>query len=96
MHQTAETLAMVAGDIACNNEAIKQTQALIKEEQEMRTITKSKKGLTLVEIMGVLAVIVILASVCGIALIGVVKNLPWEELIGENPFVAEHAQTEVQ
>ncbi len=96
MHQTQETLTMVAGDIACNNEAIKQTQALIKEGKEMKTITKSKKGLTLVEIMGVLAVIVILASVCGIALIGVVKNLPWVELIGENPFDSSTAQTEVQ
>lgn len=62
----------------------------------MRTITKSKKGLTLVEIMGVLAIIVILASVCGIALIGLVKNLPWNEFIGDNPFVVEQAQTEVQ
>ena len=60
----------------------------------MRTMAKSKRGLSLVEIMGVVAVIVILASVCGLALFGVVKNLPWIELIGENPF--QVTQTEIE
>ena len=61
---------------------------------EMRTMAKSKRGLSLVEIMGVIAIIVILASVCGYALFGVVKGLPWIELIGENPF--QVTQTKIE
>lgn len=48
--------------------------------------TDAKKGFSLVELICVIAIIVILGSVIAFNYIKIVKNLPWEELIGENPF----------
>lgn len=48
--------------------------------------TSSKKGFSLVELICVIAIIVILGSVVAFNYIKIVKNLPWEELVGENPF----------
>ena len=46
----------------------------------------SRKGFSLVETIMVIAIIVILLSATAFSLLNVVKNLPWQELIGENPF----------
>ena len=51
-----------------------------------RTFKNSKKGFSLVEMICVIAIIVILGSVVAFNYIKIVKNLPWEELVGENPF----------
>ena len=48
--------------------------------------TDAKKGFTLVELVCVIAIIVIIGAVAAFNYIGIVKGLPWEELIGENPF----------
>ena len=48
--------------------------------------TSSKKGFNLVELICVIAIICILAAVAGFNYLKIVKNLPWEELVGENPF----------
>jgi len=48
--------------------------------------TDAKKGFSLVELICVIAIIVILGSVIAFNYIKIVKNLPWEELVGENPF----------
>ena len=48
--------------------------------------TAAKKGLTLIELICVVAIIVILAAVIGFNYLKIVKDLPWEEIVGENPF----------
>ena len=48
--------------------------------------TTAKKGLTLIELICVVAIIVILAAVIGFNYLKIVKDLPWEEIVGENPF----------
>ena len=48
--------------------------------------TATKKGFTLVELICVVAIIVILAAVIGFNYLKIVKDLPWEEIVGENPF----------
>ena len=48
--------------------------------------TATKKGFTLVELICVVAIIVILAAVIGFNYLKIVKNLPWQEIVGENPF----------
>lgn len=50
--------------------------------------TDSKKGFNLVELICVIAIICILAAAVGFNYLKIVKNLPWEELVGENPFSA--------
>ena len=55
----------------------------------MKKITKktsSKKGFNLVELICVIAIICILAAAVGFNYLKIVKNLPWEEIVGENPF----------
>ncbi|MBR6487940.1 MAG: prepilin-type N-terminal cleavage/methylation domain-containing protein, partial [Clostridiales bacterium] len=53
-----------------------------KDHQEDRR----KKGFTLVELICVIAIIVIIGAVVGFNYIKIVRNLPWEEIVGENPF----------
>jgi len=48
--------------------------------------TDAKKGFTLVELICVIAIIVIIGSVVAFNYIKIVRDLPWEQLIGENPF----------
>ena len=48
--------------------------------------TDSKKGFNLVELICVIAIICILAAAVGFNYLKIVKNLPWEEIVGENPF----------
>ena len=48
--------------------------------------TESKKGFNLVELICVIAIICILAAAVGFNYLKIVKNLPWEEIVGENPF----------
>ena len=48
--------------------------------------TASKKGFNLVELICVIAIICILAAAVGFNYLKIVKNLPWQELVGENPF----------
>ena len=48
--------------------------------------TDAKKGFTLVELVCVIAIIVIIGTVVAFNYMKIVRNLPWEELIGENPF----------
>ena len=48
--------------------------------------TASKKGFNLVELICVIAIICILAAAVGFNYLKIVKNLPWEEIVGENPF----------
>ena len=48
--------------------------------------TATKKGFTLVELICVVAIIVILAAVIGFNYLKIVKDLPWQEIVGENPF----------
>ncbi|MBE7069496.1 MAG: prepilin-type N-terminal cleavage/methylation domain-containing protein [Ruminococcaceae bacterium] len=55
----------------------------------MRKVSKtnnSKKGFSLVETIMVIAIIVIILSATAFSLLKIVKNLPWEEIVGENPF----------
>jgi len=46
----------------------------------------SKKGFSLVELICVIAIIVIIGSVVAFNYIKIVRELPWEQLVGENPF----------
>lgn len=48
--------------------------------------TDAKKGFTLVELVCVIAIIVIIGTVVAFNYMKIVRNLPWEQLIGENPF----------
>ena len=48
--------------------------------------TDSKKGFNLVELICVIAIICILAAAVGFNYLKIVKDLPWEEIVGENPF----------
>lgn len=48
--------------------------------------TDSKKGFNLVELVLVIAIICIIAAAVGFNYLKIVKNLPWQELVGENPF----------
>lgn len=48
--------------------------------------TNSKKGFNLVELLCVIAIICILAAAVCFNYLKIVKDLPWQELIGENPF----------
>ena len=48
--------------------------------------TDSKKGFNLVELICVIAIICILAAAVGFNYLKIVKNLPWEEIVGENSF----------
>ena len=48
--------------------------------------TEGKKGFTLVELICVIAIIVIIGAAIGFNYIKIVKNLPWEMFVGENPF----------
>ena len=48
--------------------------------------TSSKKGFNLVELICVIAIICIIAAAVGFNYIKIVKNLPWQEIVGENPF----------
>ena len=48
--------------------------------------TDAKKGFTLVELICVIAIIVIIGSVVAFNYIKIVRELPWEQLVGENPF----------
>ena len=48
--------------------------------------TTSKKGFNLVELICVIAIICILAAAVGFNYLKIVKNLPWQEIVGENPF----------
>ena len=48
--------------------------------------TASKKGFNLVELICVIAIICILAAAVGFNYVKIVKNLPWQEFVGENPF----------
>ena len=59
----------------------------------MKKTLKSKKGFTLVEIITVVAIILILASVMLYNYFAVVRDLPWEELFGENPFGTTTTET---
>ena len=54
----------------------------------MKKVNKnsSKKGFTLVELICVIAIIVIIGSVVAFNYIKIVRELPWEQLVGENPF----------
>ena len=55
----------------------------------MKKVMKSKssnKGFNLVELICVIAIICILAAAVGFNYLKIVKNLPWEEIVGENPF----------
>jgi len=54
----------------------------------MKKVNKatSKKGFTLVELICVIAIIVIIGTVVAFNYFKIVRDLPWEELIGENPF----------
>ena len=54
----------------------------------MKKVNKnsSKKGFTLVELICVIAIICILAAAVGFNYLKIVKNLPWQEIVGENPF----------
>ena len=52
----------------------------------MKKSVKSKKGFSLVEIITVVAILVILATIAVCGYFSVVKSLPWEMLVGENPF----------
>ena len=54
----------------------------------MKKINKnsSKKGFSLVELICVIAIIVIIGSVVAFNYIKIVRELPWEQLVGENPF----------
>lgn len=54
----------------------------------MKKVSKntSKKGFSLVEMICVIAIIVILGSVVAFNYFKIVKDLPWEEFVGENPF----------
>ena len=61
----------------------------------MKKSIKSKKGLSLVEMVAVVAILLILASVAAYAYFTVVKDLPWEEIVGENPF-SPVSQTETK
>ena len=46
----------------------------------------SKKGFNLVELICVIAIICIIGAAVCFNLFQIVKNLPWQELFGENPF----------
>lgn len=59
----------------------------------MKKTLKSKKGFSLVEMVAVVAIILILASVALYAYLTVVRDLPWEEVIGENPFGTTTTET---
>ena len=48
--------------------------------------TASKKGFNLVELICVIAIICIIAAAVGFNYLKIVKELPWEEIVGENPF----------
>lgn len=50
--------------------------------------TDSKKGFNLVELICVIAIICILAAAIGFNYHKIVKDLPWEELVVDNPFTA--------
>ena len=52
----------------------------------MKKSIKSKKGFSLVEIITVVAILVIIATVAVCGYFSVVKNLPWEMFLDENPF----------
>ena len=54
----------------------------------MKKVNKnsSKKGFSLVELICVIAIIVIIGTVVAFNYIKIVRDLPWEQLIGENPF----------
>jgi len=54
----------------------------------MKKVNKnsSKKGFSLVELICVIAIIVIIGSVVAFNYIKIVRELPWEQLVGENPF----------
>ena len=64
-HQNWPGLVIVGLLYCCDNEAIKQKQTkFIQEEGKMKKVSKtSKKGFSLVELVVVIAIIVILASV---------------------------------
>ena len=55
----------------------------MKKVMKSRT---SKKGFNLVELICVIAIICILAAAVGFNYLKIVKDLPWEEIVGENPF----------
>jgi prepilin-type N-terminal cleavage/methylation domain-containing protein len=67
----------------------KTTNQTLQEELKMKKVMKSKsskKGFNLVELICVIAIICILAAAVGFNYLKIVKNLPWEEIVGENPF----------
>jgi prepilin-type N-terminal cleavage/methylation domain-containing protein len=69
----------------------KNTKYYRQEEGQMKKIIKktdSKKGFNLVELICVIAIICILAAAIGFNYLKIVKNLPWEELVFDNPFTA--------
>ncbi|MCR5488648.1 MAG: prepilin-type N-terminal cleavage/methylation domain-containing protein [Saccharofermentans sp.] len=50
--------------------------------------TESKKGFNMVEVICVIAIICIIATAVVFNYLKIVKNIPWEEIVGVNPFTA--------